>query len=195
MTKQHTDSWLIARVRNDDIEALGELYERHKEQVYRTALAIAHDERMAEDILQETFLRVYTYADSFDDSRPLEPWLYRITVNLAYNWTNKAKRWVRFFQGAIERLRSPARLNPERVAEKREELEVLQEAIDTLPDAQRVVVILYYLEGLSLSDIAYIVGIPEGTVKSRLYYARKKLRKVITEQGLGLTSEVVYDFA
>lgn len=188
------DSRLITRIRDGDIEALGDLYERYKAQVYRTALAITHDERMSEDILQETFLRVYNYADSFDTSRPLGPWLYRITVNLAYSWTNRAKRWVSFFQGAVERLKAPDHLYPERVAEERERSQALQQAIDTLPTPQRVVVILYYLEDLSVSDIAYVVGVPEGTVKSRLYYARKKLKEAIVERGQGVKPEVVYDF-
>ena len=195
MIARHEDSCLIARVQDDDIDALGELYERHKSKVYRTAIAITHDERMAEDVLQEAFLRVYRYADSFDQSQPFEPWLYRITVNLCYSWTNRAKRWVNFFQDAVERLKSPARLNPETVTEKREQWSVLRQAIDGLPDAQRMVVILYYLEGLSLREIAYIMRIPEGTVKSRLYYARKKLRAIMTERGLGLKTEVAYDFA
>lgn len=191
---QHEDGQLIARVRDGDIQALGELYRRHKTRVYRTAMAITHDERMAEDILQETFLRIHRYADSFDQSQPFEPWLYRVTVNLAYSWINRAKRWVHFFQGTLERLRAPDRHDPERVAEDREQIAILQRAINALPDSHRVAVILYYLEGLSVSDVAYALNVPEGTVKSRLYYAREKLRKAITEEGQGVLSEVVYDF-
>jgi RNA polymerase sigma-70 factor (ECF subfamily) len=191
---QEEDSLLVARVSDGDIDALGKLYQRYGSQVYRTATAITHDERMAEDILQEVFLRVNRYADSFDQTQPFEPWLYRITVNLSYSWVNRAKRWVSFFQDALERLRAPSRRDPERVAEAREQRELLGRAIDGLPDSHRVVVILYYLEGLSVSDVAYAVGVPEGTVKSRLYYAREKLRQAIAEQEEGLLSEVVYDF-
>jgi len=188
------DGGLVARVRDGDIDALGVLYERYKSQVYRTALAITHDERMAEDILQEVFLRVNRYADSFDQSQPFEPWIYRITVNLSYSWTNKAKRWVNIFQDALERLRAPSRRDPERVAESREERAIVRRAIDSLPDSHRVVVILYYLQDLSVSEVAYTLAVPEGTVKSRLYYAREKLRKAIAEQEMGVLSEVVYDF-
>ena len=194
MTAQHTDGWLVARVRNGDLEALGELYERYKTQVYRTALAITHNESMAEDILQDTFLRVYTYANSFDETQPLGPWLYRVTVNLAYSLTNRAKRCVFFFQNALERIKSPTQQNPEQVTEKRERRQMLRQAIDALPEPQRVVVILYYLEELSINEIAYAVGIPEGTIKSRLYYAREKLRETIVERRHGLVPEVAYDF-
>jgi RNA polymerase sigma-70 factor (ECF subfamily) len=194
MSLEYEDGLLVARVRDGDIDALGKLYERYKAKVYRTATAITHDERMAEDILQEVFLRVNRYADSFDNGQPFEPWLYRITVNLSYSWTNRAKRWVNFFQDAIERLRAPSKRDPERVAEAREQREFLKRAIDGLPDSHRVVVILYYLEGLSVSEVAYVLGVPEGTIKSRLYYAREKLRKAIAEQQEGVLSEVVYDF-
>ncbi|MGD8245195.1 MAG: RNA polymerase sigma factor [Anaerolineae bacterium] len=194
LSEEREDSLLVARVREGDIDALGELYERYKTKVYRTATAITHDERMAEDILQEVFLRVNRYAGSFDQAQPFEPWLYRITVNLSYSWTNRARRWVNLFQDTIDRLRVPSRRDPERVAEHREQLELLERAIDRLPDSHRVVVILYYLEGLSVSKVAYALGVPEGTVKSRLYYAREKLRKAIAEQQEGVTSEVVYDF-
>jgi RNA polymerase sigma-70 factor (ECF subfamily) len=188
------DGVLVARVRDGDIDALGELYERYKTKVYRTATAITHDERMAEDILQEVFLRVNRYADSFDQTQPFEPWIYRITVNLSYSWTNKAKRWVNFFQNAIERLKAPSKRDPERVTESREQRELLRRAIDALPDSHRVVIILYYLEGLSVNEVAYALGVPGGTVKSRLYYAREKLKEAITEEQGGVLSEVVYDF-
>jgi RNA polymerase sigma-70 factor (ECF subfamily) len=188
------DRELVARVRDGDIGALGELYKRHKTKVYRTATAITHDERMAEDILQEVFLRVNRYADSFDQTQPFEPWLYRITVNLSYSWVNRAKRWVSFFQDAIERLRAPSGRDPESLTEARERRECLGRAIDGLPDSHRIVVILYYLEGLSVSEVAYALGVPEGTIKSRLYYAREKLRRAIAEQEEGVLSEVVYDF-
>jgi len=193
LSVEEEDGSLVARVREGDIDALGELYRRYKSKVYRTATAITHDERMAEDILQEVFLRVNRYADSFDQTQPFEPWLYRITVNLSYSWTNKAKRWVNIFQDAIERLKAPSRRDPERVAEVREQRESLGRAIDSLPNSHRVVVILYYLENLSVADIAYALDVPEGTVKSRLYYAREKLRRAIAEQE-GMLSEVMYDF-
>jgi RNA polymerase sigma-70 factor (ECF subfamily) len=194
LSVQEQDALLVARVQEGDIDALGELYRRYESKVYRTAVAITHDERMAEDILQEVFLRVNRYADSFDQTQPFEPWLYRITVNLSYSWTNKAKRWINSFQDAIERLRAPSKRDPERVTESREQRAILRQAIDGLPDSHRVVVVLYYLEGLSVNKVAYALGLPEGTVKSRLYYAREKLKKAITEQRDGVLSEVVYDF-
>ncbi|MDY6877690.1 MAG: sigma-70 family RNA polymerase sigma factor [Chloroflexota bacterium] len=194
MTTQHTDGWCVARIRDGDIEALGELYKRYKTQVYRTALAITHDERAAEDILQEAFLRVYTYAYRIDETLPLGPWLYRATVNLAYSWTSRVKIWLHSLQGTFDRWRSPAQCHPEAMAEEQEQRQILQQAIDALSPGHRVVIILYYLEDLSLKEIAYVIGIPEGTVKSRLHYAREHVRKAIMEQERMLVPEVAYDF-
>lgn len=194
MTAQYTDGWLVAHVREGDLEALGELYKRYKTQVYRTALAITHDERAAEDILQDAFLRVYTYADRIDETVLLGPWLYRVTVNLAYSWANRVKRWWYSLQDTLDRWASPAHTHPEAQAEDEEWRQALLQAIDALPPGHRVVVILHYLQGLSLKEIAYIVDVPEGTVKSRLHYARESLKRAILERERRLVPEVAYDF-
>ncbi len=194
MTAQHTDGWFVARVRDGDLEALGELYERYKTQVYRTALAVTHNERAAEDILQEAFLRVYTYAHRIDETVPLGPWLYRATVNLSYSWASRGKRWLRFLQDALGRWISLAQWHPEAAVEERERRQILQQAIDALPANHRAVIILHYLEGLSLKEIAYVMDVPEGTVKSRLHYARERLRRAVLEQERRLVPEVAYDF-
>ncbi len=191
-----TDAWLVSRVRDGDLDALGELYERHKALVYRTALAIIHDEEAADDVLQDVFLRIHTYAHRIDTTLPLEPWLYRVTVNQAYSWITHAKRWVRTIQAVLGRwLSAPEwQVGPEKLTEEREKWQHLQNAIDALPPSHRSVVVLHYLEGLGLEDIAAVLEIPEGTVKSRLYYARKKLRKAVLEHERRLVPEVVYDF-
>jgi len=194
MSALHTDGWLVVRIRGGDLEALGELYNRYKVTVYRTALAITHDERVAEDILQEVFLRVHTYADSIDETVQLGPWLYRVTVNLAYSWMNRIKRWLNSLQGTLDRWVSPTQWYPEAVAEEQEWQQILQQAIDALPPDHRVVIVLRYLEGLSLKEIAYVLDVPEGTVKSRLYYARESLRETVLEWEHRLVPEVAYDF-
>jgi RNA polymerase sigma-70 factor (ECF subfamily) len=193
MTAQYADGWLVVRLREGDLDSLGELYERYKTLVYRTALAITSDEGAAEDILQEAFLRVYTYADRIDETLPLGPWLYRVTVNLAYSWASRVKRWWCSLQDTLDHLMLSAQCHPEVIAEEREWRQVLQQAIDALPARHRVVIVLHYLEGLSLKEIAYVIDVPEGTVKSRLYYAREKLRKAILERERRLVPEVAYD--
>lgn len=194
MTAQHTDGRLVVRIRDGDLEALGELYERYKSLVYRTALAITFDERAAEDILQNVFLRAYSYADRLDETVTLGPWLYRVTVNTAYTWTNRVKRWLYLLQDTLDRLVSSSQWYPEATAEEQEWQQMIQRAIDALPPHHRVAIVLHYLEGLSLQEIAHVTEVPEGTVKSRLHYARGKLKKAIREQERRLVPEVAYDF-
>jgi len=186
------DAQLIQRLQAGDLEALGALYDRHRLTVYRTALAITRDSDAAEDILQEAFLRLHTYVDRVDTRLPLAPWLYRITVNLSYTWVTRRNRWRAPLEDFIEQLIGPVKYHPEPVAERNEELRVVQKAIDALAFSQRVVIVLYYLNDLSLQEIADILGCPVGTVKSRLHYGRENLRRLLSESAPA--SEVQYEF-
>lgn len=185
------DATCLLRLQAGDLDALGTLYDRYRLIVYRTALAMTRDPDAAEDILQEVFLRLHTYAASVKPDLPLAPWLYRVTINLSYNWFSK-HRWLAPLDGVIERLIGPARQRPEPAAEQRAGREQVQQAIDALPFNQRVVIILHYLNDLSLQEIAEILDCPLGTVKSRLHYARESLRRQL-EAG-ALPSELLYEF-
>lgn|SRR5574341_89164 len=176
MSDDMQDHELIRRLQSGDLEALGDLYDRYRLQIYRTALAITHDAAAAEDILQECFLRMYHYADRINSDLPLAPWLYRVTVNLSYTWSKKNRRYFAPIEAFIDRLISPGKLTPESSAEQIELREKIQKAIDHLPFNQKVVVVLHYLNGMNLKEIADILGCPVGTVKSRLFHARATLR-------------------
>jgi RNA polymerase sigma-70 factor (ECF subfamily) len=188
------DGRLISQIRQGNILALRALYEKYKVQVYRTALAITHDREAAEDILQDCFLRVYTYIDGLDGSLPLSPWLYRVTVNLSYNWVKKRRRWMKPLEEAIDHLVAPPRTLPESALERGELQRVVQKAIASLSFKHRVVVVLFYLNGFSLNEIAYILDCPVGTVKSRLHYARRNLRRKL-DRDRRLSPEVAYEFS
>ncbi len=188
------DGCLISQIRQGNILALKALYEKYKVQVYRTALAITHDRQAAEDILQDCFLKVYTYSDRLDGSLPLSPWLHRVAVNLSYNWVNKRRRWLQPLEEIIEQVVAPPRTLPEHVVETGELQRVVQRAIVSLSFEHRVVVVLFYLNGFSLNEIAYVLDCPVGTVKSRLHYARQKLRRKL-ERERHLLPEVVYEFS
>ena len=186
------DARLILRLQSGDLEALGQLYDRHRLPVFRTALAITHDQDAAEDILQEVFLRLHQYVHRVDTSLPLSPWLYRITVNLSYTYVTRRNKWRVPLEDFVDQLIGPAKYNPEPEAERHDDLRLMQKAIDTLPFSQRVVIVLYYLNDLSLQEIGDILSVPVGTVKSRLHYGRENLRRQL--EGTGQTSEVQYEF-
>lgn len=186
------EALLVTRLQAGDLDALGDLYERHRHQVYRTALAITHDSSAAEDILQEAFLRLYTHADRIDTSLPLAPWLYRVTVNLSYSWHTRRKRRRLPLDTVIERLTSPLRQSPEPTTERNEVRRKVQEAIDALTFNQRVVVVLHYLNDMSVQEIADVLDCPVGTVKSRLFYARAALRESLGP--LARLSDIVHGY-
>lgn len=179
MTEAPEDKELVARLKAGDLDALGMLYARYKTLVYRTALAITRDPQAAEDILQDCFLRVHAYASTIDPALPFKPWLYRVTVNLSYTWADQHNRWRLPLEALVDQLVSSARLSPEHVAEDGDQERAIREAIDRLAFSQRVVVVLYYLNELSLKEIADILDCPVGTVKSRLHYARDNLRRYL----------------
>ena len=147
--------------------------------------------RDAEDILQDCFLRLHTYVHRVDTSLPLAPWLYRITVNLSYTWVTRRNKWRAPLEDFVDQLVGPAKYSPEPEAERRDEMRSMQHAIDALPFSQRVVIVLYYLNELSLQEIAEILSVPVGTIKSRLHYGRENLRRQL--QGTG-APEVQYEF-
>jgi RNA polymerase sigma-70 factor (ECF subfamily) len=171
-----SDSDLIERLRQDDLDALGVLFERYRDRVFRTALVIVRDPAVAEDILQDCFLKVYANAQRIDTERPLAPWLYRVTVNLSYTWLSRGKNRRTSIETVVDMLVSPMKQAPDRLTEQTELRQNVRKAISDLSIDQRVVVVLYYLNGLNLQDIAEILDLPIGTVKSRLYYARENLR-------------------
>lgn len=162
------------------MKALGELYEKYRLPIFRTALAITRDQGAAEDILQECFVRLFTHSDRLSTERAVGPWLYRVAVNLSCDWIQNHRRWVRLSEG-LEQWFHSFRPTPEREVENQELQERVRTAIGNLPLAQQVVVVLFYLEGLSLREIAEILEVPEGTVKSRLHYAREALKESLAE--------------
>ncbi len=168
---------LVTRVRQGDLEAFETLYEMHKTAIYRTALAITGDRLTAEEILQETFLRVFKNIHNIREGGTLSSWLYRIAVNLAYDWISQHRRRQVTLDNIIEQVIMPAVAPPDQTVEERELQSLIHEAIDKLEIKQRVTLVLFYLQDFSLAEIAEIMDCPVGTVKSRLYYARQNLRR------------------
>jgi RNA polymerase sigma-70 factor, ECF subfamily len=188
-----SDAYLIERVRENNLDALGYLFDRYYAQVYRSAVVITQDNAAAEDIAQECFLKIHRYANRIDTNLPLIPWLYRVTVNLSYTWVTRQKRRTISLDGMVDRLISPNWLSPDHLAEHSETQRQVREAIGELNLNQRVVVALHYLSGLSLEEIADILDCPLGTVKSRLHYARENLRHQL--ETVHLPGEVAHGYA
>lgn len=188
-----SDHDLILEIQAGSLDALGVIYDRHRRLVYRTALAISNDPEAAADLLQDVFLRLFRFANRVDPERPLEPWLYRVTANQSYTWVKRHQRWTQPLEEIAEWLSSGTKNSPQYITEQDDESMMIQRAIGKLSLPQRVVVVMYYINDLSLNEIAEVLDIPEGTVKSRLHYGRNALK---TYLGLdGKTSrEIQYEF-
>ena len=187
-----TDRELILELQQGSLDALGTLYDRHRQLVYRTALAISGDSEAAADLLQDVFLRLHRFADRVDVERPLEPWLYRVTTNLSYTWVKQRQRWFQPLEDIAEWLSGGKRNSLQQIAEMDDELRQVSQAISSLILPQRMVVVLYYLNDLSIQEISEILEVPVGTVKSRLHYGRQALKKQLGLQDL--RPEVKYEF-
>ena len=185
------DEELVSRIRQGDLEAFETLYDKHKRPLYRAALAITHNEAAAEDILQDAFVRAYGAIERVDASTSLSPWLHRIVVNLSYNWTRGANRWPLSFDAVIDSLLAGPAACPEHMLERGELRDIVAEAVASLSVKRRTVLVLYYVQGFSLQEVAYILDCPLGTVKSRLHHACKALCKQLREDQR-LAEEVVY---
>ncbi len=123
----------------------------------------------------------------------MAPWLYRVTANLSYTYLKRRKRWRQYVDEARQWLIRERRPTPHRILERDEEISQVRRAVASLPLSQRVVVALYYVNDLPLQEISEILDIPPGTVKSRLHYARRTLKKKLAVQK-DLASEVRFEY-
>jgi len=185
------DAKLVSRIQGGDLQAFEALYHKYERRLYHAALAISGDSGAAEEILQDTFVRAYGAMDRVDASVSLAPWLHRIAINLSYNWTNRHRHWPLDIDLWVDRLIAGPGVSPEREVEGGELRDVVQEALASLGFKQRAVIVLFYLQGFSLAEIAYVLDCPVGTVKSRLHYACKALRQKLSRDRR-LAGEVVY---
>ena len=184
---ERTEALLIADLSEGDETALAPLIEKYKRMVYRLAMQITQNHADAEDVMQETFLKVYRSIRTFRKDAAFETWVYRIAVNAALNFV---KRRERRQENTIEttaeaefavdlRYRATRASDPHVHAEKAELRRYVTEAVSSLSLKHRTVVILHEFEGLTHAEIASILNCSEGTVRSRLHYARKKLRTLL----------------
>ena len=181
MIEKQTEG-LVARMRSGDPDAFEAFFSAYERPVYITALAITRDPFMAEEVLQDCFVKAYRARHRLrTDVSPL-PWLHRVTTNLCYSRIARRRLIMEPITTLISNLVADLHSGPDQVAESREIIEVLQRAIDTLPPKQQTAVILYYLHGYSLAEAAQIADCNVGTMKSRVHYALKALRSRLPEE-------------
>lgn len=170
------DSALILKARQGDIVAFEAIYNKYKAQVYRTAMGLVRNADAADEIVQDCFVRVHANLHKLDGERGLAPWLHRVTVNLCYTYLAQNRTNTDCLDDLAEALPCGLTSSPEGLTLRAELHAAIQEGIDSLEFTHKAVVILYYLQGFTVEEIAYTLQCPVGTVKSRLFYARETLR-------------------
>lgn len=170
------DAALAARAQAGDREAFGELVTRYAAQARRVARAILGNEADADDAAQDGFLSALRHIDRYDPARPFGPWLVRIVANAAADRRRRLK--VRRAQ-AISPTTPTAEPGPAELADREAFLAALRAALAELPERQRLAVVLFDVEGYSHAEIARTLDVPEGTVRSDVFHARRALRKAL----------------
>jgi RNA polymerase sigma-70 factor (ECF subfamily) len=177
------DSALLAQVQQGDMMAFEALVERHRDRAVGVALKLVGDPDEAADISQEAFIRVYRAVKRFDTQKEFFSWFYVILSNLARNRLKKRKVrrvYAQEQQADTEAIHFRQTRNaPDLLIETDETKRQVWRAIEQLPYNFREIIVLRHFEDLSYEEIARLLNIPLGSVMSRLYYARLKLKQIL----------------
>ena len=175
-----TDQEIVTACRAGEKEMYRELVERYKVRAYYAALMYAKNRDDALDLSQEAFYRAYKALNSFDTDKNFYTWFYRILKNVCINFVTRKKIHN---QVSADREEMPelisADANPEELFESNEQSQILWQAINQLKEKDREIIILKEFQEMSYQEIAEALDIPQGSVMSRLYYARKRLLKEV----------------
>jgi RNA polymerase sigma-70 factor (ECF subfamily) len=182
------DRELVARWRAGDEDAFAALIRRHERRVYRLLLRMLGSEAEAEDASQETFLNLYRHGQRFRGEALFSTFVYRIAANAALNRRRSLGRG-HAREGKLANLQAvglelpSAPPDPQRAVEAAEESRRVQDGLLQLAPKLRLPLVLYDVEGLPYPEIARLLDVPEGTVKSRIHRARERLREVLIAVG------------
>jgi RNA polymerase sigma-70 factor (ECF subfamily) len=192
-----TDLEAVARASQGDHEAFRVLVERYQGRAYRLALRVMRDEEQAKDVVQEAYLKAYRSLDRFEGRSSFYTWFYRVVMNLCFDQKRRQPPGRQVEWDEEHALETPVgtgldAVDPSRRSEagpagdlERSELRAaVQDAIEELPDDARQTLLLREVDGLSYAEISKLLGIPKGTVMSRLHHARRRVRVLLEDKGM-----------
>ena len=171
-----SDARLVEAARRGDQAAYGELVLRYEQRLIRVTYRFVHNMETAEDLAQETFLKVYDRLEQFDSSRRFGPWLFRIGVNLTLDYLRRKKRrgrWSLFTDRWKDRVPDPPVADPRKALDLQQEV---QKVLQMIPEKYRAVLVLRDLENFSTSEIAAVLHRKEATIRWRLAEARHRFQ-------------------
>jgi RNA polymerase sigma-70 factor (ECF subfamily) len=177
-----SDEALIGRIAAGDKLAMQVLFARHHVRVYRFVLRLVRNQTLAEDLISEVFLDVWRQAGKFEARSTVSTWLLAIARFKALSQLRKRSE-EELDEEAAAAIEDPGD-DPEVAAQKKDKSEVLRKAIAQLSPEHREIIDLVYYHEKSIEEVAEIVGIPENTVKTRMFYARKRLSELLKAAGV-----------
>jgi RNA polymerase sigma-70 factor (ECF subfamily) len=183
------DTEIVRRVRAGEHALFEILMRRHNQRVYRVARAVVKNEAEVEDVMQQAYISAFTHLHQFEERAQFSTWLTRIALHEAFGRRKKARRDN---EELMDTHASPL-ADPERQAYANELNQVLEQAVDALPETYRTVFMLRDIEGLSTSETGAGLGLGEEAVKTRLHRARAMIRRSVTER-IGATTAAAFEF-
>jgi RNA polymerase sigma-70 factor, ECF subfamily len=177
-----SDDVLIGRIAQGDRLAMQVLFARHHVRVYRFVLRLVNDPAAAEDLISEVFLDVWRQADRFEGRSAVSTWMLAIARFKALSALRKRPD-LELDEETAAALEDPTD-DPEVTAQKKDKSDVLRKCLTSLSPEHREIIDLVYYHEKSVEEVAEIVGIPENTVKTRMFYARKKLAELLKAAGV-----------
>lgn len=183
------DRDIVQRVIAGDVDAFGVLVERYQDRIFSAVRNYLSNPDDALDVTQEAMVKAYSKLGSFDANSAFYTWLYRIAVNTAIDSLRRKQSRPtdslddsHYSESGYEPRSKDPNTDPQKVVAAREQAEMLKSAISKLSDKLRSVLVLYDVEGMSQEEVAKILKIPVGTVKSRISRARGELREILRKQ-------------
>lgn len=173
---------LISRARTGDREAFGALVEQYRDNVYRLAYRMCGNEYDADEAAQEAFVAAWRALPNFRGDAKFSTWLYRLTTNAAIDVMRREKRHQTAGDGEMMEVADNTD-SPQETVERTEQQETVQKALATLSDEYREVLLLRYMEELDYAEIAEVLKLPSGTVKSRINRAKAALKTALLKSG------------
>ena len=181
--QDNSDAALVEAIAGGDKHALQVLYGRHHVKVYRFALRFLRDEASAEDMVSEVFIDVWRQAERFERRCQVSTWLLAIARNKALSSLRRRSN-EQLDDEVAEFIEDPAD-NPEVAMQKQERGEILRTCLSELSPAHREIIDLVYYHERSIEEVSEIIGVPANTVKTRMFYARKRIGEMMAARGIG----------
>jgi RNA polymerase sigma-70 factor (ECF subfamily) len=180
---------LIDKAKAGDIQSFEMLVEKHQKRIFNIALRVIGNHADAADLAQNALIRIYKSIGNFKEESSLSTWIYRITMNVCFDELRRRKnrklisieQEIQLDDGDVKRQLESESPQPSEAAEKKELKSIVRNAIEQLSDEHKEVIILRDLQAFSYDEIASILDLPVGTVKSRINRARSALKKILTE--------------